>query len=52
MLRGLRCGFEAVFLLVLRVRFPPVAWISVCSVFSDGGLCDEPITHPEESYRM
>jgi hypothetical protein len=24
----------------------------VCCVLSGGGLCDEPITRPEKSYRM
>jgi hypothetical protein len=42
-------------LLGLRVRIPPGAWMSVCCkccVLSDIGLCDEPIPHPEQSYRM
>ena len=41
-------------LLVLRVRIPPVAWMSIsceCCV-SGRGLCDGPIPRPEESYRM
>ena len=36
-------------------RIPPGAWIFVCCecrVLSDRGLCDELITHPEESYRL
>jgi hypothetical protein len=42
-------------LLRLWVRIPPVAWIFVCCescVMSGRGLCDELITHPEESYRL
>lgn len=38
----------------LRVRLPPVAWMSVsceCCVLSGRGLCVGLITHPEESYR-
>jgi hypothetical protein len=34
---------------------PPGAWMSVCReccVLSGRGLCDELITHPEESYRL
>jgi len=34
---------------------PPEAWISLCwecCVLSGRGLCDELITHPEESYRL
>jgi hypothetical protein len=37
------------------VLIPPGAWIFVsfeCRVLSGRGLCDELITHPEESYRM
>ena len=37
------------------VRIPPGAWIFVCCecrVLSDRGLCDELITHPEESYQL
>jgi hypothetical protein len=26
--------------------------MSVCCVLSGRGLCDEPIPHPEESYRL
>ena len=42
-------------LLGLRVRNPPGAWMFVCCkccVLSGKGLCDRPITHPEESYRL
>ena len=41
--------------LELRVQIPPRAWISVCCdccVLSRRGLCDGPITRPEESYRL
>jgi len=37
------------------VRIPPGAWIFVCCecrVLSCRGLCDELITHPEESYQL
>ena len=37
------------------VRIPPGAWIFVCCecrALSRGGLCDELITRPEESYRL
>ena len=37
------------------VRIPPGAWMFVCcdcSVLSGRGLCDKPITRPEESYRL
>ena len=37
------------------VRIPTGAWIFVCCecrVLSGRGLCDEPITRPEESYRL
>jgi len=39
----------------LRVRNPPAVWMSVpyeCRVLSCTGLCDGPITRPEESYRV
>ena len=39
----------------LWVRIPPESWIFVCCdcfVLSGRGLCDELITHPEESYRL
>jgi hypothetical protein len=48
--RGLRRGSAAVFLLVLRVLIPPVAWMFVCCeccVLSGRGLCDGLITRPE-----
>jgi hypothetical protein len=47
--------FAAARLLGLRVRIPPRAWMSVsceCCVLSGRGLCDGPITRPEESYRV
>ena len=53
--RGLRCGSAATGLLILWVRIPPGAWIFVCCEFcvlSGRSLCDELITHPEESYRL
>ena len=37
------------------VRIPPEAWMFVCCeccVLSGRGLCDELITHPEDSYRL
>jgi hypothetical protein len=37
------------------VRIPPGAWMVVCCeccVLLGRGLCDEPITRPEESYRL
>jgi len=40
-------------LLRLQVRIPLEAWLSVpceCCVLSGRGLCDRPITSPEESY--
>ena len=46
---------QATRLLRSWVRFPPGAWIFVCCecrVLSGTGLCDELITHPEESYRL
>ena len=42
-------------LLGLRVRVPLGAWMSVsyeCCVLSGRGLCDGPIFHPEEIYRL
>jgi hypothetical protein len=39
----------------LWVRIPPGAWMFVCCeccVLSGRGLCDKPITRPDESYRM
>jgi hypothetical protein len=50
-----KSGSTAVRLLGLRVRIPPGAWMSVsyeCCVVSGRGLCDRPITRPEESYRV
>ena len=46
---------EAAHLLRSWVQIPPEAWIFVrceCRVLSGGGLCDELITRPEESYRL
>ena len=46
---------KAASLLRSWVRIPPGAWIFVCCeccVLSVRGLCDELITHTEESYRM
>jgi hypothetical protein len=46
-------GSRAVSVVGLQVRVPPVVYMSLVSdVFLDGGLCDKPITCPEESYRM
>jgi len=53
--RGLRSMSAASRLLRLWVRIPPGAWMDVCRecfVLSGGGLCDELITRPEESYRL
>ena len=52
---GLRSGSAVDRLLGLWVPIPPGAWVSVscgCCVLSGGGLCDVPITRPEESYRL
>jgi len=49
------CRRAAARLLRSWVRIPPGAWIFVCCecrVLSGGGLCDELITRPEESYRL
>jgi len=46
---------KAARLLRLWVRIPPGAWMSLCvecCMLSGRGLCDEPITRPEESYRL
>ena len=54
-LRGLRRRSAAASLLRSWVRIPPGAWMFVCyecCVLSGGGLCDELITRPEESYRL
>jgi hypothetical protein len=50
--RGLRRRSAAVRLLRLWLRIPPRAWMPVCWVLSDRGLCDGLITRPEESYRL
>ena len=53
--RGLRCMSAAAHLLRSWVRIPPGAWMFVCCdccVLKGGGLCDELITRPEESYRL
>ena len=39
-------------LLGLRVRIPPVAWMSVSCLLWGRGLCDWLIPRPEESYRL
>ena len=51
---GLRRGSAATSLLEFQVRIPPGAWMSLLWVFvlSGRGLCDRPITRPEESYRV
>ena len=46
---------QAARLLRSWVRIPPGAWIFVCCecrALSGRSLCDEPITRPEESYRL
>jgi len=53
--RGLKRRFAIAHLLRLWVRIPPGAWMSVCCeccVLSGRGLCDELITHAEESYQV
>ena len=53
--RGLWRLFAAAGLLVLWVRMPPGAWMSVCCespVMSGRGLCVGLISRPEESYRV
>jgi hypothetical protein len=53
--RGLRSGSEGGRLLGLRVQIPLRTWRSVCCeccVLAGRGLCDWPITRPEESYRV
>jgi hypothetical protein len=52
--RGLRRRFTAARLLRSWIRIPP-GGMDVCCVgcvLSGRGLCDELITHPEESYRL
>ena len=52
---GLRRGSAATRMLGLRVRIPLRTWMFVsckCSALSGRGLCEELITHPEESYRL
>ena len=52
---GLSFRSAASRLLRLWVRILPKAWMSVCCkccVLSGRGLCDGPITRPEESYRL
>ena len=52
--RGLSCRSAAAPLLVLRDRIPPESWMSFscdCCALSGTGLCDGPITRPEESYQ-
>jgi hypothetical protein len=54
-IQSLRSRSAAACLMKLWVRFPPWAWVSfssACCVLSDRGLCDEPITRPNESYRL
>ena len=51
--RGLRRRSAAARQLRWWFRFPSGAWISMCCeccVLSGGGLCDELVTRPEESY--
>jgi len=52
---GLRCRSAAARLQRSWVRIPPEEWLLVCCeccVLSGRSLCDEPITRPEESYRL
>jgi len=52
---GLRRGSAAVLLVGLWVRMPPETLMSVaseCCVSLGRGLCQGPITRPEESYRV
>jgi hypothetical protein len=54
-LLGLRTGSAAPCLLRLRVQILPRTWMSTsceCCVLSDRGLCNRPITCPQESYRL
>jgi len=53
--RGLRRRSAAARLLGFCVRILPGVWMSVCCeccALSGRGLCDELITHPEESYQL
>jgi len=53
--RGLRRKYAATHLLSFWVHISPGAWMFVCCeccVLSGRGICDELITHPEQSYRM
>ena len=53
--RGLRRRYAAARLLRLWARIPTGVWKFVCCeccVLSGRGLCDELITHPEESYQL
>jgi len=53
--RSLRRGSAVRCVLVFRVRMLPGQWICVCCeccVWSGGAICDEPITSPEDSYRL
>ena len=52
---GLRRRSAGARLLTLWVRISPGTFMSVfceCCVLSGRGLCDELLTHPEESYRV
>ena len=54
-LRGLRCSCMATYLLGLQVWIQSKAWMCVsceCCVLSGRGFCDEPITHPLDSYSV
>ena len=53
--RGLRRRSAALRLPSVRVRILPGAWMCVCDeccVLSGRGLCDGPITRPEDCYRV
>ena len=53
--RGLRRGWAAARLLGLGVRNPQGVCMSAsykCCMLSGRGLCDRPIPHPEEFYRV
>ena len=52
---SLRCRSAAARLLRLWDRIPQGAWMSLsckCCMLSGRGVCDNPITCPEQSYRM